>query len=46
MLAKVRIAGGGPPYAKVGRIVVYDLDEVDEWLAGRRRRSTSEKVEA
>lgn len=41
-LAKGRMTGNGPPYTKVGRIVVYDLSDVDEWLASRRRRSTSE----
>ena len=42
-LAKMRLRGDGPPYAKVGRrIVVYELADLDAWLAGRKRRSTSE----
>lgn len=42
-LAKMRLRGDGPVYAKAGhRIVVYDRADLDEWLAGRKRRSTSE----
>ena len=42
-LAKGRITGNSPPYSKVGRIVVYDRRDIDEWLAARRRRSTSDE---
>ncbi len=42
-MAKLRLRGDGPPYAKAGpRIVVYDTADLDAWLAGRKRRSTSE----
>ena len=42
-LAKMRIRGDGPPYAKAGpRVVVYDPTDLEEWLASRRRISTSE----
>ena len=42
-LAKMRLRGDGPIYAKAGpRIVVYDLADLDAWLAGRRRTSTSD----
>lgn len=27
----------GPPYYKVGRAVRYSRDELDKWLAARRR---------
>jgi predicted DNA-binding transcriptional regulator AlpA len=37
-----RSAGQGPPYYKLGNRVVYDDDEVDAWLAERRRTSTAE----
>ncbi len=41
-LAKMRCYGGGPRFAKVGqRVVVYDKDDLDIWLAGRTRESTS-----
>lgn len=41
-LNKLRCTGGGPHYAKVGRRVIYSSDELDAWLASRRRRSTSD----
>ena len=42
-LAKMRLRGDGPPYSKAGpRIVVYDVHDLDNWLAARRRLSTSE----
>ena len=37
-----RISGEGPPYMKLGRNVLYDLDVVDAWLDARRRTSTSD----
>ena len=39
-LEKMRSAGTGPPFYKVGRAVFYDLDEYDAWLASGRRQST------
>ena len=41
-LDKWRNTGDGPDYLKVGRSVRYDQAKLDEWLEGRRRRSTSE----
>lgn len=41
-----RSAGKGPPFYKIGARVVYDDAEVDEWLASRRRTSTSQRTEA
>jgi excisionase family DNA binding protein len=40
-LEKLRVYGGGPPYMRVGRIVVYDADDLDAWLATHKRFSTS-----
>lgn len=46
-LAKMRLRGDGPAYSKVGpRIVVYDVGDLDAYLASRRRRSTSDTGEA
>ena len=46
-LAKMRLRGDGPPYAKAGpRIVVYDAADLDSWLAERRRLSTSDSGES
>ena len=42
-LAKWRVLGEGPIYAKLGRkIVVYEIDDLDQWVAGQKRSSTSE----
>jgi hypothetical protein len=39
---KRRVYGDGPPFLKIGRRVLYDMDDVEAWLAQRRRRSTSD----
>lgn len=41
-LAKLRLSGDSPPYFKVGRRVLYERNELDAWLALRRRKSTSD----
>lgn len=41
-LDKHRVQGGGPAYLKIGRRVVYDLNDLEEFAAGRRHRNTSE----
>ena len=40
---KLRVTGGGPPFYKVGRIVVYDYDDLDAWLESKMQLSTSHK---
>jgi hypothetical protein len=44
-LAKWRLAGTGPPYSKVGRLIVYDIADLDAYLSSRRRLSTSDTGE-
>lgn len=39
---KRRLSGQTPTYLKVGRRVLYNLQEVQEWLAQHRRHSTSD----
>lgn len=39
---KLRLTGGGPTYSKMGRRVVYRVEDLDAWLAASRRRSTSD----
>jgi len=40
-LAKMRVRGDGPPFSKAGaRVVVYDIDDLDDWLRASRRTST------
>jgi hypothetical protein len=43
-LDKKRLSGGGPPYLKFGRRVVYDVDDLAEWAVSNRRRHTSEQA--
>lgn len=43
-LEKDRVLGTlNIPYLKLGRVVLYDLDEVDKYLIERRRESTSDQ---
>jgi predicted DNA-binding transcriptional regulator AlpA len=42
-LAKLRMSGDGPTFAKLGRrVVVYRLADLDEWVTRSRRKSTLE----
>nr|WP_282567794.1 helix-turn-helix domain-containing protein [Devosia sp. 1635] len=42
-LAKMRLRGDGPPYVKSGlKVVLYHSPDLHEWLARRKRNSTSE----
>ena len=41
-LEKKRVTGDGPPFLKVGRVVLYDRDDLDAWLSSKRRTSTSD----
>jgi predicted DNA-binding transcriptional regulator AlpA len=39
-LDKLRMGEDGPTFFKIGRAVVYSTDDLDAWLAARRRTST------
>jgi hypothetical protein len=44
-LAKLRVLGGGPAYRKIGRLVVYEPNDLIAWAKDRlgpRQHSTSE----
>lgn len=41
-LEKMRVRGDGPPYAKVGKIVRYLVDDLHGFMANARVNSTSE----
>jgi len=43
-LEKLRVHGGGSPYMRIGRVVLYDPDDLDVWLAAHRRTSTSDNA--
>jgi predicted DNA-binding transcriptional regulator AlpA len=45
-LNKLRLTGGGPRFAKLGSVVVYDRDDLDAWANKRKIGSTSERVRA
>lgn len=43
-LAKMRLRGDGPCYAKLGkRAVVYDFHDLESWVDEQKRRSTSDR---
>jgi len=39
MLYRLRASGEGPPYIKIGHVLLYDTRELDVWLATRTHRS-------
>ena len=41
LLAKMRIRGNGPKYMKLGRVVIYDIRDIEDWCNQRRIESTS-----
>jgi hypothetical protein len=41
-LEELRVIGGGPLFLKLGRRVVYRMENLDEWAAGHERRNTAE----
>jgi predicted DNA-binding transcriptional regulator AlpA len=43
-LAKMRLRGDGPRYAKAGRAVIYERAELDRWLTSLRRSNTSQRT--
>lgn len=45
-LEKSRVNGTGPQYIKLGRLVRYRVSDLDEWIASRLVRSTSEPAAA
>lgn len=46
-LAHARGRGDGPPFCKAsGKLVLYAVDDIERWLAARRRKSTSDRGSA
>lgn len=43
-LNKLRLTGGGPRFMKLGRRVLYDLRDLEEWACEHRRSHTSESL--
>ena len=42
LLEKLRIAGGGPRFIKLGRKVLYDTADLDRWCEASKRTSTAD----
>lgn len=42
-LEKMRVRGNGCPFIRIGRAVLYDPDDLDNWLTANRRKSTSDQ---
>jgi len=42
-LVKMRCYGGGPVFEKLGRRVVYDIEDLRAWRLENKRRSTSDR---
>jgi predicted DNA-binding transcriptional regulator AlpA len=42
-MEKMRLRGNGPRYAKLGRLVVYAIADLEAWVDTRKRLSTLEK---
>ncbi len=45
-LERHRVAGTGPRYARLGRLIRYRQSDLDEWVARSLRKSTSESPPA
>ena len=43
-LERLRLTGDGPSFLKLGRAVRYRKADLDDWLASRLVRSTSQEV--
>lgn len=36
-----RVRGGGPVFSRLGKKCVYEISDLDAWVASKRRSSTS-----
>ena len=41
-IEKMRLRGDGPRYAKLGRLVVYAITDLEVWVEGHKRLSTTD----
>jgi predicted DNA-binding transcriptional regulator AlpA len=42
-LERMRVAGNGPRFVKCNRNIRYQQQDLEQWIAGRVRTSTSQK---
>jgi predicted DNA-binding transcriptional regulator AlpA len=45
-MEKMRLHGNGPTYAKLGRVVIYNTNDLAVWVEARKRISTLDMIEA
>ncbi len=45
-LEKYRVQGGGPVFFKLGRRVLYKVEDLDRWAEERRQNSTSDRTQS
>jgi predicted site-specific integrase-resolvase len=45
-LARWRCEGGGPPFIRVGRKIMYGATDITAWMNSRRMSSTSAAAQA
>jgi predicted site-specific integrase-resolvase len=45
-MARWRCEGGGPPFIRVGRKIMYAAEDLTAWMNARRMASTSAAVKA
>jgi excisionase family DNA binding protein len=41
-LDKLRVTGGGPRFIKIGKRVLYDTTDIDDWMEAQKRSSTAD----
>jgi excisionase family DNA binding protein len=45
-LNQLRSSGGGPPYIKIGRSILYDVHDLDAWIKAKKFKSTADYAAA
>src|SRR5262245_20246119 len=45
-LNNLRSTGGGPPYIKIGRRILYDVRDLDAWIKAKKFKSTADYATA
>lgn len=42
---RAAVVGGGPPYSKIGKAVIYSTVDVENWLESRKMGAQKEQVQ-
>jgi hypothetical protein len=43
-LERLRFRGGSPIYAKIGKIIVYDIDDLKVWVNSKKQSCTRQSL--